>query len=363
MDQVILAPMVRVGTLPMRLLAVEFGATMVYAEEIIDRKILNASRTVNEAQGTTEFRLPEGNLVFATVPEEPVVFQLGTADAATAVRAAEVVARDVRAVDVNMGCPKHFSMSGGMGAALLRRPEVAEDILKTLKRNLNIPVTCKIRLLEDPKDTSELVRRLQNCGIEALAVHGRRTLDRSRYAADYQGIAQVVSEAQVPVIHNADIFYHQDILEMKKRTGAHSVMIARGAQWNCSVFRSQGMLPVYDVMRKYLDIAEKFDNLIYNTKFCIIQMIKNQKVPGDLANRLSQAKTSTELRDAVLALEGLPRLMGEYCVPEKLIARELMPDYYAKELLKMEKKKNKNINRNPVTETSKRYKVDELDDG
>jgi tRNA-dihydrouridine synthase 2 len=86
----------------------------------------------------------------------------------------------VAAVDINMGCPKHFSVHGGMGAALLRKPEVACDvrltrsspaisldlpltgrilalcqrqIIKTLRRNLNIPISCKIRLLEDTKAT------------------------------------------------------------------------------------------------------------------------------------------------------------------------------------------------------------------
>eukprot|EP01018_Ginkgo_biloba_P002320 Gb_29671 [translate_table: standard] len=81
--------------------------------------------------------------------------------------------KDVAAVDVNMGCPKSFSISGGMGAALLAKPELIYDILTTLKRNLEIPVTCKIRLLKSPQETVELARRIEKAGVSAIAVHGR----------------------------------------------------------------------------------------------------------------------------------------------------------------------------------------------
>ena len=112
-----------------------------------------------------------------------------------------------------MGCPKSFSISGGMGAALLTKPELIHDvcnayplkcffffffpfsptlneellpfvlgsspcsfqnqILTTLKRNLDTPVTCKIRLLKSSQDTVELARRIEKTGVSALAVHGR----------------------------------------------------------------------------------------------------------------------------------------------------------------------------------------------
>lgn len=110
---------------------------------------------------------------------------------------------DVAAIDINMGCPKAFSISGGMGAALLANPELIHDvinilsclllfetcslldfiilqavsfslqILTTLKRNLDTPVTCKIRLLKSSQDTVELARRIEKTGVSALAVHGR----------------------------------------------------------------------------------------------------------------------------------------------------------------------------------------------
>jgi tRNA-dihydrouridine synthase 2 len=121
----ILAPMVRVNTLPFRLLATEHGADIVYSEELVDRSVMRCRRVVNDTTGAIEFRHHDDQrkLIFSTVPEERVVFQIGSACAADALRAAQVVARDVRAVDLNMGCPVKFSTAGGMGSALLTEPE------------------------------------------------------------------------------------------------------------------------------------------------------------------------------------------------------------------------------------------------
>ncbi|OIT27724.1 trna-dihydrouridine(47) synthase [nad(p)(+)]-like protein, partial [Nicotiana attenuata] len=175
-NKLVLAPMVRVGTLPFRLLAAQYGADITYGEEIIDHKIIKCERRVNDVLGTTDI-VEKGtdNVVFRTCPEERnrVVFQMGTSDAMRALKAAEIVCKDVAAVDINMGCPKSFSISGGMGAALLSKPELIHDILTTLRRNLDIPVTCKIRLLKSPQDTVELARRIERTGVSALAVHGR----------------------------------------------------------------------------------------------------------------------------------------------------------------------------------------------
>jgi len=85
-----------------------------------------------ESLGTTDF-VEKGtdNVVFRTCPQERgrVVFQMGTSHAVRALKAAEIVCHDVAAIDINMGCPKSFSLSGGMGAALLSKPELIHDVL------------------------------------------------------------------------------------------------------------------------------------------------------------------------------------------------------------------------------------------
>ncbi|KAK4764607.1 hypothetical protein SAY86_025697 [Trapa natans] len=275
-NKLVLAPMVRVGTLPFRLLAAQYGADITYGEEIIDHRLLKCERKINECLGSTDF-VEKGTdtVAFRTCQEEKdrVVFQMGTSDAVRALRAAQMVCNDVAAIDINMGCPKSFSISGGMGAALLSKPELIHDILTTLKRNLDIPVTCKIRLLSSSNDTVELARRIEKTGISALAVHGRKVPDRPRDPAKWNEIADVVAALSIPVIANGDVFEYDDFQRIKVTTGASSVMVARGAIWNASIFSAQGKLPWEEVRREYIRKSILWDNDIKSTKHTLKEMI------------------------------------------------------------------------------------------
>ncbi|KAJ4811058.1 tRNA-dihydrouridine synthase [Rhynchospora pubera] len=275
-NKLVLAPMVRVGTLPFRLLAAEYGADITYGEEIIDHKFLKCDRFENEILGSTDF-MERGTdiVVFRTCPLERdrVVFQMGTSDAVRALRAAEIVYKDVAAIDINMGCPKSFSLSGGMGAALLFKPELIHDILTTLKRNLNTTITCKIRLLGSPQQTVDLARKIEKTGVSALGVHGRKIKDRPRDPAKWDEIADVVSALSIPVIANGDIFEYDDFRRIRDTTGAASAMAARGALWNASIFSEKGKLPWEDVKRAYVRKSILWDNDLKSTKQTLKEMI------------------------------------------------------------------------------------------
>lgn len=93
--QAILAPMVRIGTLPMRLLSAQYGCRITYSEEIIDKKIQRAKRFENKENGTIDYLTDNtGMPCFVTVPGERVVFQIGTADANNALLAAQTIVKD-----------------------------------------------------------------------------------------------------------------------------------------------------------------------------------------------------------------------------------------------------------------------------
>ncbi|KAL2904100.1 tRNA-dihydrouridine(20) synthase [NAD(P)+]-like, partial [Bienertia sinuspersici] len=185
----------------------------------------------------------------------------------------EVRCNDVAAVDINMGCPRSFSISGGMGSALLSKPETIHDILTMLKRNLSIPVTCKIRLLRTSPDTVELARQIEKTGVSALAVHGRKVPDRPRDPAKWNEIADVVAALSIPVIANGDVFEYDDIQRIKTATGASSVMVARGALWNASVFSAQGKVPWEEVKEDYVRKSILWDNDVKSTKHTLKEMI------------------------------------------------------------------------------------------
>ncbi|KAJ7381893.1 tRNA-dihydrouridine(20) synthase [NAD(P)+]-like protein [Desmophyllum pertusum] len=254
--KIILAPMVRVGTLPTRLLALKYGADIVYAEEIIDYKILKTTRIENKLLGTIDFVLTDGTVVFRTCETEKqnVVFQMGTADPERALKAAQLVENDVAGIDVNMGCPKDYSVKGGMGAALLTQPDNVHKIEETIA-------------------FSELV---EGTGIAALAVHGREKHERSQDPVHTDVIREVAKVVSIPLIANgvsSMVQTFEDIEKCRQETGCSSVMLARAAQWNTSIFRKEGRLPASQVIAEYIKLAVDFDNNFGNTKYCLQRLV------------------------------------------------------------------------------------------
>ncbi|XP_073461225.1 tRNA-dihydrouridine(20) synthase [NAD(P)+]-like isoform X7 [Aquarana catesbeiana] len=248
-DKIILAPMVRVGTLPMRLLALDYGADIVYCEELVDLKMLQCKRVVNEVLQTVDYVSPTERIVFQTCEREKgcVVFQMGTADAKRALAVAKLVENDVAAIDVNMGCPKEYSTKGGMGAALLSSPEKIEEV----------------------EETVSLVKMIEKTGVAAIAVHGSG------------GSQEIIRE-------------FVDIEAFKSLTAASSVMLARAAMWNPSIFRREGILSINDVIHDYIRHAVHYDNHYTNTKYCLCQMLRDQ-LESSLGKKLHAAQSTKEI--------------------------------------------------------------------
>eukprot|EP00936_MAST-01D_sp_MAST-1D-sp1_P001290 g1290.t1 len=335
-----LAPMVRCGTLPLRLLSLRYGAAAVYVEELIDRKAMAMVRvpstSVLDVEGCVDYRSTSGGgLVFRTCNEERerVIFQLGSADATRALRAAQIVERDVAAVDLNMGCPKHFSVSGGMGAALLTNLPVATDIIKTLRRNLSVPVTCKVRLLENDKDmlrSIDLLRSLEGAGAMAIAVHARQVHERFE-PAHWDRLDPLVRSVSVPVIANGDVYDHQGACDLIEQSGCRSVMVARGALHNASIFRPKalGMLPRAQVVSEFAQVALECDNSFKNTKYTTLRMATMRDAAGKSPSHelkfegdtegLGQFTTSVEALTSTKSVEDLYDCFGRHA-REKLDA-------------------------------------------
>ncbi|TGZ65537.1 hypothetical protein CRM22_005813 [Opisthorchis felineus] len=301
--------MVRISTHPMRLLALRYGADYVFTEEIIDQKLLRSARVVNDELGTIDYVLPDGMITFRTSLTERnrVILQLGTPDAERALRAATMVQDDVLAIDINMGCPKDYSVKGGMGAALLTQPEKVKEILTRLTSALRIPVTCKIRILPQLEKTLTLVKLIESTGVAALTVHGRTPSERPRHRNHDEVIVAVASAISIPVIANGGswdtIRSHEDIEFFRQQTGAAGVMVCRAAMWNPAIFSSVCPSPtLHDLIREYLALAVRYDHHIAGTKYCIQSMLH---LEGD-----------TPLFLATLAAKDLKDLCHTWSIPD-----------------------------------------------
>ncbi|KAE8225989.1 hypothetical protein CF319_g1361 [Tilletia indica] len=299
-----LAPMVRIGTLPTRLLSLRYGADLVWSPEIVDRAIMSASRTVHPRTGLIDFQNAEGRSVFTThaVEKSRLIFQLGSATPSQAFEAIRVVSGDVAGVDLNCGCPKQFSTSGGMGANLLTTPDILCDVLRAMRHAAppHVAVTCKIRLLPTQEDTIKLVQQIVRTGVvNAITIHCRTKEMRPREAAllgRFREVAQAIREesgGKVPVVVNGDCWSAEDETRFLELTGATSIMIARGAELNPSVFRRQGKLSVPDIIApQYARYAMFFDNTWGNTKYCMGQL--NFKDRANIIGKEGASSTSSQ---------------------------------------------------------------------
>ncbi len=309
-NKMILAPMVKIGTLPTRLLALEYGADLVYTEEIIDFRLLRSQRVDNTVLDTVDYiDRTDDTLVLRVSPRERgrLVLQIGTSNAARAVRVARMVEGDVDGIDVNMGCPKSFSLKGGMGAALLSHPDKIRDILTSLVGAVSIPVTCKIRILPSLEDTLSLVRVIASTGVAALAVHGRTKEERPNHENHPDVIREIVRAfPDMIIIANggsgnsraSPSNTREGIISFWHQTGASSVMVARAAEWNPSVFREEGRLPISQVVGRYVDLAVEFDLPFTTAKYCLQQLLGSEQSESESGRQLLTSSTMGDLAAA-----------------------------------------------------------------
>ncbi|VDK82513.1 unnamed protein product [Litomosoides sigmodontis] len=287
--KLILAPMVRAGRTPLRVLTLEYGADLAYTEEIVDQKLLSSYRIINDTLGTTDY-ICENDVILRIcnqTEKQKCILQIGTNDAERAANVVKKVENDVVGVDINMGCPKPFSLAGGMGAALLENPERAKEIVRTCVSISAVPISCKIRVLNKREDTLEFVKMLERCGVSAIGIHGRRKSERQSAANRLNEIREVTRAVSIPVIANGfsgSIKEYEDIVSFWKESGASSVMIARKALTNPSIFRSKGSISFEKEICGFLKMACKYNESFTSTKY-VVQRILGSKQETDERGR------------------------------------------------------------------------------
>jgi nifR3 family TIM-barrel protein len=233
---VFLAPMEDVTDIAFRLMCKRFGADMVYTEFVsADALIRHVNKTESKLQVAGE--------------ERPVAIQIYGKDVDSVTEAARICEEarpDV--IDLNFGCPVKKVAGKGAGAGMLRNPELMLEIARSVVRAVNVPVTVKTRLGWDNNSLIilDLAERLQDCGIAALAIHGRTRAQMYTGAADWTLIGAVKNNPRmtIPIIGNGDITSPQACLQAFDHSGVDAVMIGRGSIGCPWIFRE---------IRHYLD--------------------------------------------------------------------------------------------------------------
>lgn len=225
---VFLAPMEDVTDLAFRLICKEFGADLVYTE------FINADALVRFVNRTMQ--------KLTILPNErPVAIQIYGKDPQTMVEAARIVAGNrPDIIDINFGCPVKKIANKGAGAGLLRDIPRMLEITSAVVKAVNIPVTVKTRLGWDDnsKIITTLAEQLQDCGIAALAVHGRTRAQMYTGEADWSLIGEVKNNQRIkiPIIGNGDIVSAEGAKDKFDKYGVDAIMVGRGAIGNAWVF-------------------------------------------------------------------------------------------------------------------------------
>lgn len=250
---VMLAPMEDVTDTSFRTICRELGADMVYTEFVsADALVRNISATTRKLEINPK--------------ERPAAIQIYGREVGPMVEAAQIARQaNPEIIDINFGCPVKKVAGKGAGAGMLRDIPKMLEITRAVVDAMDIPVTVKTRLGWDheSKIIVDLAEQLQDCGIQALTVHGRTRSQLYSGAADWEMIAAVKANQRlkIPVIGNGDITTPELARTAFERSGVDGIMVGRasiGAPW------------VFHDIREYLEKGE-YTPLSLEQKFKILR--------------------------------------------------------------------------------------------
>lgn len=224
-----LAPMEDVTYKSFRWMCKKFGADVMYTEFVSSEALVRDIEKSRQKMHLFEF-------------DRPVAIQIYGHNIESMVRAAQVAeefAPDF--IDINFGCPMKKIVRHGAGAAMLKNLPLMQEMAAEIVKAVRVPVTAKTRLgwTEGNKPILEVAERLQDVGIQALAIHGRTREQLYSGVADWTLIGEVKNspKIQIPIIGNGDINSGEKAKQLLDETGVDALMIGRGAIGRPWLFR------------------------------------------------------------------------------------------------------------------------------
>ena len=236
-NRLIAAPMAGITDRPFRTLCYEMGAGLTVSE------MMSSNPQVWESD--------KSRLRMVHIDEPGIrTVQIAGSDPKEMADAARInVESGAQIIDINMGCPAKKVNRKLAGSALLQYPDVVKSILTEVVNAVDVPVTLKIRTGWAPehRNCEEIAQLAEDCGIQALTIHGRTRACLFNGEAEYDSIRAVKQKVSIPVIANGDITDPLKARAVLDYTGADALMIGRAAQGRPWIFRE---------IQHYLDTGE-----------------------------------------------------------------------------------------------------------
>jgi tRNA-dihydrouridine synthase B len=305
-SNILLAPMAGVTDRPFRMLCRRFGAGLAASEMLsADVRLWDTPKSRRRMDHAGE-------------PTPRVVQIAGFDPAMMAEAARRNVDNGAQIIDINMGCPAKKVCNRLAGSALLQDEALVARILHTVVQAVDVPVTLKTRTGWNPHNKNGLLiaKIAEDCGVQAIAVHGRTRADMYHGNAEHETVSTIKANVRIPVFANGDIDSPQRAREILLQTKCDGVLIGRAAQgrpWifdEVNFFLSSGefrakLAPekVRDIMRAHLEDLYSFygdETGVRVARKHLSWYLRQHQGQETLRNRIVQVATPTEQLSALL---------------------------------------------------------------
>ncbi|NJB09463.1 tRNA dihydrouridine synthase DusB, partial [Clostridioides difficile] len=210
-------------------------------------------------------------------------------------------------------------------SALMKNPKLAEEVLRAVVKNSKKPVTLKIRKGWDDNSVNavEIAKIAEDCGISALAIHGRTREQFYTGKADWDIIAEIKKNLSIPVIGNGDVFTIEDSINMLDKTGCDAIMIGRGAQGNPWIFKRINHYMNTGEILPEPTLNEKISTAIKHLKLAVEEhgeYVAVREMRKHIAWYLKGLRNSAKLRDEINKIEDYQEVVSklEYYMEDSL---------------------------------------------